>query len=108
MKIKKRVLSKVQNGSIVLFHNNGLHTSEALRDIIVSLKNQGYTFRTIYDLIYKENYQIESILENENSKKVPIIKSVQSFSQEYTMRFGRIVKFSMRNRLHQIFPFKKQ
>ena len=59
LEIKKRVLNKVQNGSIVLFHNNGLHTSEALRDIIVSLKNQGYTFKTIYDLIYKENYQID-------------------------------------------------
>ena len=38
LEIKNRVLSRVKNGSIVLFHNNGLHTSEALRDIIISLQ----------------------------------------------------------------------
>ncbi len=58
--IKERVLKRVKNGSIVLFHNNGLHTSEALRDIIVTLKNEGYTFKTVYDLIYKDNYTIDS------------------------------------------------
>lgn len=60
LEIKNRVLSRVKNGSIVLFHNNGLHTSEALRDIIISLKKDGYRFKTIYDLIYKDNYQIDN------------------------------------------------
>ncbi len=56
--IQKRVVSKVKNGSIVLFHNQGLHTHEALPYIIKELKNQGYTFTTIGDLIYKDNYQM--------------------------------------------------
>lgn len=54
--IYNRVVPKVKNGSIVLFHNNGLHTAEALPDIIDALKNAGYEFVTIYDLIYKDNY----------------------------------------------------
>ena len=54
--IYNRVVPKVKNGSIVLFHNNGLHTAEALPDIIDALRNAGYEFVTIYDLIYKDNY----------------------------------------------------
>lgn len=57
--IENRVLSKVQNGSIVLFHNNGLHTSEALPNIIKELKNRGYEFLTVGQLIYRDNYQID-------------------------------------------------
>ncbi len=56
--IKKRVLNKVKNGSIVLFHNNGLHTLEALPDIITSLKQQGFSFVTIGELIYRDNFTI--------------------------------------------------
>ena len=47
-----RVLNKVQNGSIVLMHNDGEHTVEGL-------KNKGYTFTVISNLIYKENYEID-------------------------------------------------
>lgn len=56
--ITKRVVNKVKNGSIVLFHNNGLHTAEALPTIIDALKNQGYTFVRIGDLIYRDNYRM--------------------------------------------------
>lgn len=56
--IKNRVVSRVKSGSIVLFHNQGLHTAEALPEIIRELKNQGYQFVPISELIYKENYQI--------------------------------------------------
>lgn len=56
--ITKRVVSKVKNGSIVLFHNQGLHTAEALPNIIEKLKSQGYDFVTIGELIYKDNYHI--------------------------------------------------
>ena len=41
--IYKRVSSKVQPGSIVLFHNAGLHTPEALPSIIEYLLAEGYT-----------------------------------------------------------------
>ena len=49
--ITKRVTSKVQAGSIVLFHNAALHTPEALPGIIEALLQQGYTFVPISQLI---------------------------------------------------------
>ena len=54
--IKNRVVSRVKNGSIVLFHNQGLHTHEALSAIIKELKSKGYEFVPIGELIYKDNY----------------------------------------------------
>ena len=57
--ICKRVTSKVKNGSIVLFHNDAEHTPEALPNILKTLKEQGYEFVFIEDLIYKENYEIK-------------------------------------------------
>lgn len=56
--IEKRVLSRVKNGSIVLFHNQGLHTWEALPQIIKTLKERGYEFVPIGELIYRQNYLI--------------------------------------------------
>ena len=56
--ITARVLSKVKNGSIVLFHNQGKHTAEAIKLIIPELKKQGYTFVTIGELIYRSDYSI--------------------------------------------------
>ena len=56
--ICKRVISKVKNGSIVLFHNDADHTPEALPNILKCLKDEGYEFVFIEDLIYKENYKI--------------------------------------------------
>ena len=56
--IIKRVTSKVKNGSIVLFHNQGLHTAEALTQIIKQLKNKGYSFVPIGQLIYRDNYRM--------------------------------------------------
>lgn len=57
--IYKRVTSKVKNGSIVLFHNDADHTPEALPNILKCLKDEGYEFVFISDLIYKENYEIK-------------------------------------------------
>lgn len=56
--ITKRVTSKVKSGSIVLFHNQGLHTASALPTIIKTLKAKGFTFVTIGDLIYRDNYKM--------------------------------------------------
>ena len=54
----QRVTSKVKNGSIVLFHNDADHTPEALPTILKCLKDEGYEFVFISDLIYKDNYEI--------------------------------------------------
>jgi polysaccharide deacetylase family sporulation protein PdaB len=58
--IAKRVTSRVKNGSIILCHNNGLHTAVALPLIFEALQNGGYEFVTVDALIYHENYQIDS------------------------------------------------
>jgi polysaccharide deacetylase family sporulation protein PdaB len=57
--IATRVISGVKSGSIILMHNNGLHTAEAVPIIISTLKNKGYTFVPIGQLIYRENYTID-------------------------------------------------
>ena len=49
--ITQRVVSKVQPGSIVLFHNAALHTPEALPGIIETLLQDGYTFVPISQII---------------------------------------------------------
>lgn len=58
--IENRVVSRVRNGSIVLFHNNGLHTADALPNIIRALKEKGYSFVRIDELIYRENFVVDS------------------------------------------------
>lgn len=50
--ITDRVLSRVQSGSIVLFHNAAKHTPEALPGIIQSLKADGYTFLRASEMLY--------------------------------------------------------
>ncbi len=58
--ITNRIVSKVQSGSIILCHNNALHTHEALRYILSNLQAKGYTFVRVGELIYKSNYTINS------------------------------------------------
>ena len=59
--ICKRVTSRVQNGSIVLFHNDADHTPAALPNILKCLKDEGYEFVFISDLILKDNYKIDNM-----------------------------------------------
>ncbi len=56
--IAVRVLKGVRGGSIVLMHNDGKHTLEALPLVIEGLKNKGFTFKTIGEMIYRENFTI--------------------------------------------------
>lgn len=58
--ITRRVLDQVRPGSIVLFHNNALHTPEALPTIIEKLQAEGYQIVPVSELIYKDHYYIES------------------------------------------------
>lgn len=57
--IVDRVMKKVSDGSIVLFHNNATYTNEALPIILDKLQEQGYKIVPISELIYKENYYID-------------------------------------------------
>ena len=57
--IQKRVLKRVQPGSIVLFHNAAKNTPASLGGIIEGLIAEGYSFLPISQLIYKDNYTID-------------------------------------------------
>ncbi|MEA4956094.1 MAG: hypothetical protein VB096_11410 [Pseudoflavonifractor sp.] len=57
--ITQRVTSKVQAGSIVLFHNAAIHTPEALPTILETLLQEGYTFVPISQLILPKPYIID-------------------------------------------------
>lgn len=54
------VFKKVKSGSIILCHNNSDHIVEALPTIISCLKQRGFKFCTIGNLIYKTGYSIDS------------------------------------------------
>ena len=43
------------NGSIILCHNGAKYTAKALDMLIATLKNEGYTFVPMSELIYKDN-----------------------------------------------------
>jgi polysaccharide deacetylase family sporulation protein PdaB len=57
--IAARVLKKVKSGSIVLFHNDAKYVLGGIRIIADKLKKDGYEFRTVSDLILKDNYKID-------------------------------------------------
>ena len=62
--LTQRVLSKVQPGSIVLFHNAALHTPEALPGIIEALLQEGYTFVPISELILPGEYGVDYTIDH--------------------------------------------
>lgn len=59
--ITTRILNKVFNGSIILCHNNSEHILEALPMILDRLNKRGYKIKCIGDIIYKDNYTINSM-----------------------------------------------
>ena len=54
------MLSRVQPGSIVLFHNAAEHTPEALAGIIEALQADGYTLVPISELLLTGDSTIDS------------------------------------------------
>ncbi len=57
--IASRVTSKMEPGSITLFHNAALHTPEALPAILDYAKEKGIELIKISELIYTENYNMD-------------------------------------------------
>lgn len=55
-----RVTRNVQNGSIVLFHNNAKYILEYLPIIIERLQQEGYELVPLSELIYKDNFYIDN------------------------------------------------
>jgi polysaccharide deacetylase family sporulation protein PdaB len=56
----ERVMKKAKPGSIILFHTDVKYTPQSLPKILESLSSQGYKFVTVSELMYKDNYTINS------------------------------------------------
>ena len=50
---------EMRNGAIILCHNGAKYTAEALDEMITALKDLGYDFVPISELIYKDNYHMD-------------------------------------------------
>lgn len=59
-KITSNIITKVKNGSIILCHNNSDHILDALDGVITTLKKRGFEFVSIGNLIYTQNYSVNS------------------------------------------------
>ncbi|MFZ5988199.1 MAG: polysaccharide deacetylase family protein [Bacillota bacterium] len=57
--IQNRVLKNVKRGSIVLFHNDTSYTAKILPDLITALKNKGYGFIPVSEMIMRDSYDID-------------------------------------------------
>ena len=57
--ITQRVTEKIQNGSIVLFHNAALHTPEALPGILEHMIGQGYEVVPISEILLTCEYYMD-------------------------------------------------
>ena len=58
--IVDRILSQAGPGEIVLMHNNGTHTAAAVAQVLPELKRRGFEIVPISELIYRDNYYVES------------------------------------------------
>lgn len=47
------------NGSIILCHNGAKYTAEALETLIITLKDAGYEFVPLSELIYRDHYYMD-------------------------------------------------
>ena len=56
----EKVIKESQPGSIVLFHANINDVDNYLDTIISRLKKDGYSLVKISDLLYKDNYVVDS------------------------------------------------
>ena len=71
--IAVRVTKKAKSGSIILMHNNGLHTLESLPLIFSATQQKGLVYRPIGELIYTDDFEITpdgtQIKNSENSNE---------------------------------------
>lgn len=56
--IQDRVLNRVSNGSIILFHNDTPYTAKLLPSIISALKSKGYEIVPVSSMIMRDNFEI--------------------------------------------------
>ncbi|NME83251.1 polysaccharide deacetylase family protein [Clostridium sp. SM-530-WT-3G] len=54
-----RIMKGIKPGAILLFHNNAKYTPGNLEKIIPELQSQGYTFKTVSEVIYFDRYKVD-------------------------------------------------
>lgn len=59
--ISERIMSRAKDGSIILCHNNSDHILDALPIVLLGLKNKGYKFVSMDEIVYKDNYYIDNM-----------------------------------------------
>ena len=69
--ITKKVLENTKSGSILLFHNDLQNTTEAMPNILKGLKEKGFEFVTVDELILHDNYTIDA-----NGEQQPTAQSL--------------------------------
>lgn len=67
----------MKSGSILLFHNDLANTTEALPQILTQLKSEGYEFVPVSELIYWDNYTVDSA-----GKQIPDLQSSINLTPE--------------------------
>ncbi|HEY8487268.1 MAG TPA: hypothetical protein VIL11_07725, partial [Limnochordales bacterium] len=68
----QRVLAAVGPGDIVLFHNDGAHTPEAVDRLIPALRARGLQVVPISQLIHRSDYIIEPHSGVQRRRPVPL------------------------------------
>ena len=58
-KMKERIFKNLKNGDIILFHTGTDNTASALPEILTSLKNEGYSFKPVGEIICRDNFTID-------------------------------------------------
>lgn len=58
--ISERVLPKAKSGDIILFHNNSDHVLDALPIVLEGLKQKGFRFVALSEMVATENYYTDS------------------------------------------------
>ncbi len=61
-----KVVNGTKSGSILLFHNDLENTTEALPVLLQQLKDKGFEFVTVSELIYPDSYTIDV-----NGRQIP-------------------------------------
>ena len=56
----KRLDEKLKNGDIILSHNGTEHTADSLDKLLTNIEKKGFKIVTVSDLIFKDNYIIDS------------------------------------------------
>ena len=55
-----RLDKKLSAGDIILTHNGTKHTADSLDMILKNIKQKGFEVVPISELIYKDNYKVDS------------------------------------------------